>query len=204
MASQSISVTQKTYSMKGRLCPYISSEGVCPYIEDCVYSHTIEEARGHNLNFKTKICEFAANGYCAKANECRYAHSFSELVSSEESTPEGRLTDQLQVGGRNVSSVSTIDATHSLSGSDWEESPITHRPRVCYVAPMSQRSVIQNRQKRIIVPSSFHYVEQLEQRKQALLPAPMIAAYDGYYHYPCVYGHPIIYNLGIPDVLYED
>ena len=170
---------------------------------DCVYSHTIEEARSHNLNFKTKICEFAANGYCAKANECRYAHSYSELGPEDESTPECKLP----IERRNVSSVSTMDATHSLSGSDWEVSPSGERPRVCYVAPAAQRSVVQKKQRRILVPSSFHYVEQLEQRKPQLLPTPFMGtyeAYEGYYHYPCVYGSAMVYNMGHHDVVYED
>jgi hypothetical protein len=75
------------------------------------------------------------------------------------------------------------------------------------VAPAAQRTVVQKKQRRIMVPSSFHYVEQLEQRMQQLLPAPLLPTYDnyeGFFHYPCVYGTPMVYNMGVPNVLYED
>lgn len=185
-------------SMRGRLCPSLTSSGACGDMRRCPYSHTVDETRIYNPNFKTKLCEFAANGFCAKANECRYAHSFSEL---------GPLAREEVSIGRNVSSVSTVDVStqnHSCGSETDELSPITSgspTTRVCYEAPEEQRSVVPRRQKRLArkprvyaVPPSYHYLEHLDQMR---VP-PM--SYLPYY-----YGPQMMYSMmSSPNVVYED
>ena len=201
-------------SMRGRLCPFLTQTGSCKNMRDCVYSHTVEQARGHNQHFKTKICDFAANGFCKRSTHCRFAHSYSELgpaTSSDscgDSTPEPSYFVRA-AASRNISSVSTEpDVTgsqspvqgsspvHSSIGSssvpedssesvqrEYRQSPM---PRVCYEAPAKQRTAFRHRPRAatpsapaFVVPSSFHYVAQMEKRKyyehsQApLLPTPM-------------------------------
>ena len=217
-----------TPSMRGRLCPSLTSNGICDDIRHCPFSHTVEEARSFNPNFKTKICEFAANGFCEKANLCRYAHSFSELA------PVGNDSqDVFPCVGRNVSSVSTIDpGTHSFDcGSDDDSIPYISSPRecspitrVCYEAPAKQRSVIpMHRQKQqrfskpprvITVPSAYHYIEQLERlRAASSLTYPYIPA--SYAAHPQVVpfglpgsyfpsNQPMMYSMMSPNVVYED
>jgi hypothetical protein len=223
-----------TPSMRGRLCPSLASSGVCNDGSICPYSHTVNEARSFNPNFKTKICDFAANGFCMKANQCRYAHSFSEL-----GIPMGQTMHNTHFGafipvGRNVSSVSTVDVsadslndqTHNTDcGSDDELSPIVSSnvnspsTRVCYVAPSEQRTVIPKRQRRktrvVTVPSAFHYVQQLE-RMRAPTAYPFMQIPLGhplYGEHPRVvpyglqgayYGNPMMYSVTSPEVIYED
>jgi hypothetical protein len=220
-----------TPSMKGRLCPSLSSTGLCAGGSSCSYSHTVQEARSFNPNFKTKICEFAANGFCSKANQCRYAHSFSELDNPRISRRNITSFDCFPSVGRNLSSVSTADlsadsveeSTHNLScGSDGEMSPIVScnlkspTTRVCYVAPTEQRSVIPKRQRRrskVSVPPSYHYVEQL-QRLRAPTAYPFVQISDAVYGNPApvfpygisghYFGNQMMYSVMSPDVIYED
>ena len=209
-------------SMRGRLCPSLTQNGTCDDIRQCPYSHTVEETRMFNPNFKTKICEFAANGFCEKANLCRYAHSFSELA------PIGKgYLDAFPSIDRNMSSVSTVDvSTHNLDcGSNDEMSPIVSSSsrgdspttRVCYEAPADQRSVIPKRLKRfrkprvIQVPSSYHYVEQLERMRARsmsypYLPPSFAAPHVIRYGVPGAYypNQHMMYSMMSPNVVYED
>lgn len=217
--------TQKP-SMRGRLCPFISSQGFCKFMSECPYSHTIEEARRHNQHFKTKICEFAAKGFCKKANTCRFAHSFSEL------SPFSRDVNAL--GSERVSSSVSTDATTPTQTPrgvnvtrellEDDLTPISERSfdsmsstRVCYVAPAKQRAVLRHRPHRqVLVPSAFHYVEQMERRKssQSLLPTPTLfhdgsqMLYPYYSQQTCpavVYGTPMVgYSMVMGNVVYED
>jgi hypothetical protein len=207
-------------SLRGRLCPSLSSSGLCDNLNECPYSHTVEETRVYNPQFKTKICEFAANGFCSRANLCRYAHSYSELkrAHSDGELQRANVSDCPSMG-RNVSSVSTSESfgidcqtpephNYGCGSEATELSPIVSESvgspttRVCYVAPETQRSVLHQRQqqrrrgKMIAIPSAFHYVEQLERMR---VP-PMPFAYVPYHHpsYPAEpvmvpYGHPQYY-----------
>jgi hypothetical protein len=74
-----IKAAEKAPSMRGKLCPRLAQTGTCEIIHSCDYSHTIDEARVFNQCFKTKMCEFAAAGYCKLGNTCRFAHSYAEL-----------------------------------------------------------------------------------------------------------------------------
>lgn len=218
--------TPQKPSMRGRLCPYVSNNGTCKFMSECVYSHTIEEARRHNLHFKTKICEFAAKGFCKKANTCRFAHSFSELgstgceikslgmdrvsgsVSTDVTTPtEGGMNVTRELLEEDLSPISEQSRLSSLSS-----------PRVCYVAPAKQRAVLRHRpQRQVFVPSAFHYVEQMEKRKsssQPLLPTPSLVQGASHMLYPyynqascptLVYGAPMVgYSMVMENVVYED
>ena len=216
--------TPQRPSMRGRLCPFVSDEGVCKFMNECAYSHTIEEARRHNHHFKTKICEFAANGFCKKANTCRFAHSSSELSADVWDT-RSCVLDQ-------VPSTASTDATtpiktpRGIYGTrDDDLSPISERsntsimsPTVCYVAPPRQRAVLHHRPHRqVLVPSSFHYVDQIEKRKACQPVSPssslvharpheMIFPYYTQQAGPAiVYGAPIVgYSMVMNNVLYED
>ena len=214
------SVSQRTTyqpSLRGRLCPSLTSTGVCEEIDDCPYSHTVEETRVFNRHFKTKICEFAANGFCTKANLCRYAHSFAELEHGRlDESAKGDIHHQFPLVGRNVSSVSTNESfgmdchspqPHNVScGSDGELSPIVSddfnspRTRICYEAPTNQQAVFHHRQntrsKSITIPSAYHYVEQLERMRAVPIPFAYVSApYGAMYADPSMvtYGHPSAY-----------
>jgi hypothetical protein len=210
-------------SMKGRLCPSLTQNGTCDDIRRCPYSHTVEETRMFNPNFKTKICEFAANGFCEKANLCRYAHSFSELAPMEKG-----YFESFPSINRNLSSASTVDvSTHNLDcGSNDEMSPImssyqddSPSTRICYQAPIDQRSFIPKRMQRsrklntrfIQVPSSYHYVEQLERMRgrslsYPFLPASFAAPQVIPFGVPGAYytNQHMMYSMMSPNVVYED
>lgn len=211
----------KRPSMRGRLCPFLTKTGVCKNINECVYSHTVEEARCFNQNFKTKICDFAAGGFCKKANQCRFAHSFSELLPMNVPTSSDHC-------GRHVSSVSTVPEFNYESSSPSHSSidmSDTERHHVCYVAPPKQRKAFKQRPRAsqgipLVVPSSFHYVEQLEKKKQGPVsssahqqmlqfspghhilfqPAPMT-----YHGSTALVYTPVMYNMMMSsNVVYED
>ena len=214
-------------SMKGRLCPYLSKTGVCKTMRKCAFSHTVEEARGHNLNFKTKICDFAANGFCKMANQCRYAHSYSELIPIDDYPPE-------EICGRDISSLTSTPETYqdstTPSHSSIDSGETTSQHRVCYVAPSKQRKPFKQRQRSahhmpIAIPSSFHYVEQIEKKRSggcgptmpllhSPMPQPMIQVPPGhqlmfhpvtYQGTPTMMYAPIMYNMVMPtNVIYED
>lgn len=222
-APERLSVSQQTNyqpSLRGRLCPSLTSTGVCGDIEECPYSHTVEETRVFNRHFKTKICEFAANGFCTKANLCRYAHSYAELEHTRlEDSMKGGQHCQFPPVGRNVSSVSTNESfgmdchspqPHNLScGSDGELSPIISEDvdspitRLCYEAPTNEQAVFHYRQhkrsKTVTVPPAYHYVEQLERMRAVPIPFAYVAA-----PYGAMYADPNMVTFGHPGAFYSN
>ena len=121
-------VRSKDPSMRGKLCPELAENGMCQnMLSTCDYAHTIEEARSYNQYFKTKVCGFAAKGFCKKGNKCRYAHSFGELdtaaipddYSTGATSPTSELSGQLPFTP-NISSASTIEPETPQSMSSQE------------------------------------------------------------------------------------
>lgn len=202
-------------SMRGRLCPSLTKDGVCSGMSECAYSHTVEEARRHNQNFKTKICEFAANGFCKRAHQCRFAHSFSELSPESDCAPECKWGSCDST--RADSGVANQEAMSPSALSSIESS--ASESHVCYVAPPKQRKAFRHRPRvaqaiPVMIPSAFHYVEQNEKRRRGsspLLPTPSAGPVPAQAHPLMIYQGgavvyaPMMYNMMMPrNVVYED
>jgi hypothetical protein len=176
-----VPVQIKDPSCRGKLCPDFLETGACHHLHSgCDYSHSLEEVRSYNQHYRTKICEFAASGFCKKGKACRFAHSSEELGT--QIVCETKPNKTLSRTERESSTVSTEPATpsHSASGSrgfsfeihtNVATSPTSSRGRsqVCYQAPPEQRKLMKKNTTRrsssvhhALVPSSFHYLDNLK------------------------------------------
>ena len=56
------------------------------------FAHTMEQVKGSNSFFRTKVCEYFLKGHCKLGDNCRYAHdrsqmcAFGETVEKESSS----------------------------------------------------------------------------------------------------------------------
>jgi len=167
-----VPVKAKDPSCRGKLCPVFVETGACADMNDtCDYSHSLEEVRSYNQNYRTKICEFAANGCCKKGNACRFAHSSEELgttinecskkpalspirternsssVSTEPSTPlhstGGSMHNSFEIHTHTTAAVSSpsISARKSARRATMTVSGVPEGSYVCYQAPPEQRKL---------------------------------------------------------------
>jgi hypothetical protein len=197
-----VQVRVKDPSFRGKLCPTLVECGECPnHTSCCDYSHSLEEVRSFNQHYRTKLCEFASNGFCKKGKACRFAHSSEELGTYARSNSDTTTTCQGTSSSsvlllRDSSMVSTEPPTplNSTGGSidfaferiqqiPLSESPYTSESnlpqasRVCYKAPPEQRILAQpysssntrfrksrypDLQRPPMIPSSYHYVDNLK------------------------------------------
>ena len=161
----------KDPSFRGKLCPTLLEEGECLNKDSCCdYSHSLDEVRSYNQHYRTKLCEFASNGFCKKGKACRFAHSVEELGTRHHSDTPIKCQSKpscLSHPIRDSSMLSTEPPTplNSTGGSadfsferipqiplnvapiikDSSESGRYHQPsKVCYKAPPEQRTLSQS------------------------------------------------------------
>lgn len=161
-----VAIREKLPCMRGKLCPNTTQGGTCDNRDVCDYSHNLEEVRMYNQNFKTKLCSFAINGGCKKANGCRYAHSLAEL-SAEANDESPSPSKGWMYVDRNISTVSTQAETSELanrmSSSSLLELPASPKYSTHFTSAITSP---------IIVPPSSHYVDHLNHNRQGKYRVP--------------------------------
>ncbi len=161
-----VQVRVKDPSLRGKLCPTQLEYGECLKKDSCCdYSHSLDEVRSYNQHYRTKMCEFASNGFCKKGKACRFAHSVEELGTFRRCHSDTTITSQSVPSSlsmdRDSSMLSTEPPTPLNStgeSADFSmcripQIPLHQAPnnendaqcvsnaRVCYKAPPEQRTL---------------------------------------------------------------
>lgn len=166
-----VQVRVKDPSFRGKLCPALLEEGKCLNENSCCeYSHSLDEVRSYNQHYRTKLCEFASNGFCKKGKACRFAHSVEELgtcrypsdkkityqscppspvppvrdtsmLSTEPPTPLNSTGGSTDYFFERIPQVPLSQPPVIEDGSESSRYPTTSR--ICYKAPLEQRTLSQ-------------------------------------------------------------
>ena len=165
-----VQVRVKDPSFRGKLCPILLEEGHCSNKDSCCeYSHSLEEVRSYNQNYRTKMCDFATNGFCKKGKACRFAHSIEELGTYRRCESDTKITysDLAPSTGtppvRESSLLSTEPATPLNSTGGSSDSFFERIPHI----PLNQPPTIVNQSndsRRYYQPSKVCYKAPPEQR----------------------------------------
>lgn len=98
------------------LCKQLEKTGTCTS-PTCTFAHSRQELRTSTVSqFKVKLCNFYPKGKCIDGENCRFAHSVTELGDIVKNAPSKSLSSKSATSGKNYNSSTATAILQSLNG----------------------------------------------------------------------------------------